>query len=127
MAFSGDVEELLADKALHKVLLAWQAKVANPDLKRYALAEKLEITASIDGERGDPAHEAAVYSALSRLLKKGEVLIKNVERGRFPDHTDYDKIGKSWDLPRALQRYARQASKPKPDQHVVEEDEPLLI
>ena len=95
-------------KALHKVLVAWQAKEANPELKRYDLAKLLGIADAIEGERGDAAHESAVYTTLSRLLKKAEVLIRNVERGRFPDHTDYDKSGKRSELPRALQQDARQ-------------------
>lgn len=114
-------------KALHKVLVAWQTKEANPDLKKYALAEKLGIAASIDGERGDSDHEAAVYSTLSRLLKKAEVLIRNVERGRFPDHTDYDKTGKSWEFPRALQQDARKAEKLQRDQQIEEAGTLLLI
>lgn len=114
-------------KALHKVLVAWQTKEANPDLKRYDLADKLGITDSIEGKRGDSDHEAAVYSTLSRLLKKAEVLIRNVERGRFPDHTDYDKTGRLWDLPRALQQDARRAAKFQHDQQAEQEDAPLLI
>lgn len=91
-------------KSLHKVLTAWQTKEAKPNLKRYELAEELGISQKIEGERGDAAHESAVYSTLSRLLKKAEVLIKNVERGRFPDHTDYDKSGKVPEPPLALRR-----------------------
>jgi hypothetical protein len=89
-------------KSLHKMLMAWRLKEQDPALKRYDLAEKLGITAKIEGERGDAHHDAAVYSVLSRLLKKAEVLIRNVELGRFPDHTDYQKNGLSPELPRAL-------------------------
>lgn len=111
-------------KALHKVLIAWQTKEANPNLKRYDLAEKLGIAAKIEGERGDPDHESAVYTTLSRLLKKAEVLIRNVEHGRFPDHTDYEKSGKVRELPSSLSRLHKQRGKlaePLPD------DEPMLI
>jgi hypothetical protein len=93
-------------RALHKVLDAWQTKEAFPELKRYELAEKLGIAAKIDGARGNAAHESAVYTTLSRLLKKAEVLIRNVERGRFPDHIDYEKVGKVPELPLGLQRLA---------------------
>lgn len=113
-------------KALHKVLVAWQTKEANPDLKRYALAEKLGIAASIDGERGDAAHEAAVYSTLSRMLKRAEVLIRNVEQGRFPDHTDYAKKGQSPELPSALRRLQKSSAKqPMPDADI--DVEPSLL
>lgn len=111
-------------KALHKVLVAWQTKEAFPNIKRYDLAEKLGIAAKIDGERGDPGHESAVYTTLSRLLKKAEVLIRNVEYGRFPDHTDYEKSGKVRELPSALRRLEKQRGKVAES---LPDDEPILI
>jgi len=98
-------------KSLHKILMAWQTKEQHPELKRYDLAKRLGIPARIDGERGDADHDSAVYTTLSRLLKKGEVLIRNVERGRFPDHTDYEKSGQSPELPRALRRLEKASKK----------------
>lgn len=89
-------------KSLHKVLVALQAVEDNPHLKRYDLAELLGITEKITGERGDADHEAAVYSTLARLLKKGRLLIKNTEIGRFPDFTDYEGSGRTPELPDAL-------------------------
>ena len=89
------------------------------------LAERLGIAAQIDGERGDAAHESAVYTALSRLLKKAEVLIRNAEHGRFPDHTDYEKSGKTRELPSALVRLRIKQPSPSPEQMSV--SEPILI
>lgn len=93
-------------KSLHRILTAWQAKQRHTG-KQYALAEALGITAKLAGEKGDPDHERSVYTTLAKLLKKAEVLIRNVERGRFPDHTDYDRTGKTPELPRALQRVTK--------------------
>ncbi|WJS99862.1 hypothetical protein [Novosphingobium humi] len=93
-------------KSLHKILTAWQAKQRHTG-KQYDLAVSLGITDRIDGERGDPDHERSVYTTLKRLLTKAEVLIKNAERGRFPDHTDYDKKGQSPELPSAFKRVTK--------------------
>ncbi len=112
-------------KALHKVLVAWQTKEAFPNIKRYELAERLGITTQIDGERGDAAHESAVYTALSRLLKRAEVLIRNAEYGRFPDHTDYEKSGKTRELPSALVRL--RIKQPSSSTEQMSVSEPILI
>lgn len=82
-------------KSLHKILTARQTEVAYPELSRLKLAEKLGITDKVEGD-------VAAYNALTRLLKKAEVLIRNVERGRFPDFTDYEKSKQTPVLPRAL-------------------------
>ena len=89
-------------KSLHNILVAHQTKEANPDIKRYELAERLGIAQKIKGQRGDVNHDIAVYSALSRPLRKAHLLIKNAEIGRFPDFTDYESKCELPNLPRAL-------------------------
>jgi hypothetical protein len=103
-------------KSLHKILTARQTEEANPGLTRLELAKELGITERVVGD-------VAAYNALTRLLKKAEVLIRNVERGRFPDFTDY-KEGELPELPRAL--------RPKPAERterivVIEDGEELSL
>jgi hypothetical protein len=103
-------------KSLHKILTARQTEEDNPGLTRLELAKELGITERVVGD-------VAAYNALTRLLKKAEVLIRNVERGRFPDFTDY-KEGELPELPRAL--------RPKPAKRterivVIEDGEELSL
>jgi hypothetical protein len=89
-------------KSLRKILIAWDTKQRRPDLGRYALAKELGITAKIEGDEDDVDHKIAVSNELNRRLGKAELLIRNVERGRFPDFTDYETTGKLAEPPRAL-------------------------
>ena len=103
-------------KSLHKILKARQIEDENPKLTRLQLAEKLGITEKVESD-------VAAYNALTRLLKKAELLIRNVERGRFPDFTDY-KEGELPEPPRAL--------RPKPAKRterivVIEDEEELSL
>lgn len=112
-------------KSLHKVLTAWQAKEANPNIKKYDLAKLLGITDKIEGVEGDADHNSIVYTTLKRLLDRANVLIRNVERGRFPDHTDYEKSGKSPELPRALR--PKSVKERGPTEVVTDEEELSLF
>jgi hypothetical protein len=98
--------------SLHKMLSAFRARAANPGLSNYDLAEELGITENVKGTRGSYQHDNVVYTTIGRLLKKADVLVQNVQYGRFPDHTDYAAIGKVPELPRGLAELAsrRQAS-----------------
>jgi hypothetical protein len=97
-------------KSLRKILIAWDTKQRRPDLGRYALAKELGITAKIEGDEDDVDHKIAVSNELNRRLGKAELLIRNVERGRFPDFTDYETTGKVAEPPRALRE---KVTKPK--------------
>jgi hypothetical protein len=97
-------------KSLRKILIAWDTKQRRPDLGRYALAKELGITAKIEGDEDDVDHKIAVSNELNRRLGKAELLIRNVERGRFPDFTDYEATGKLAEPPRALRE---KVTKPK--------------
>lgn len=112
-------------KSLHKSLTAWEAKQKFPNLKQYELAEKLGITAAFAGDEGDVNHKIAVSTELKRRLDKAKLLIRNVERGRFPDFTDYKTTGKLAELPRALRE---KVTKPKTLVFETEDfEEPTLI
>ena len=89
-------------RSLHKIYTALRTQQMNPDLSRYALAKELGITAKLTGDENDLDHKMAASTELHRLLKKEDLLVRNVERGRFPDYTDYEKTGKEPELPRAL-------------------------
>lgn len=67
----------------------------------------------------------AVSVELKRRLDKAKLLIRNVERGRFPDFTDYETTGKSVEPPRALREKTTKAKKPSVDLQDMEE--PTLI
>jgi hypothetical protein len=101
-------------RSLHKIYTAMETKQRNPDLKPYALAKELGITDKIAGDEKDVNHKIAATTELNRLLNKAEMLIRNVEHGRFPDHTDYKKKGTAPELPRALR-----AKQTKKAEHVV--------
>ncbi|MFD1766672.1 hypothetical protein ACFSAG_07430 [Sphingorhabdus buctiana] len=112
-------------KSLYKSLTAWEAKQNFPNLKQYELAKKLGITAAFSGDEGDVNHKIAVSTELKRRLDKAKLLIRNVERGRFPDFTDYEKPGKLVELPRALRD---KVTKPmKPVFETEDFEEPTLI
>ena len=67
----------------------------------------------------------AVSVELKRRLDKAKLLIRNVERGRFPDFTDYETTGKLVELPRALRE---KVTKPKTLVFEIEDfEEPTLI
>lgn len=89
-------------RSLHKIYAALEMQQRRPELGRYALAKELGITDRIAGDERDVDHKMAAANELNRLLKKAEVLVSNVERGRFPDYTDYKKTVKEPELPRAL-------------------------
>ncbi len=89
-------------RSLHKIYTALETKQRRSDLTPYQLAKELGITAKLSGDENDQDHKMAALTELNRLLKKAEVLVRNVERGRFPDHTDYKKKGKEPEPPRAL-------------------------
>ena len=112
-------------KSLHKSLTAWEAKQKHPDLKPYDLAKKIGITETITGDKDDLTHKMAVSVELKRRLDKAKLLIRNVERGRFPDFTDYETTGKLAELPRALRE---KVTKPKTLVFETEDfEEPTLI
>jgi hypothetical protein len=112
-------------KSLHKYLIARDTKQRRPDLGRYALAKELGITANIEGGEKDVDHKIAVSNELNRRLGKAELLIRNVERGRFPDFADYEKPGKLAEPPRALREKATKPKKPALD--LQDMDEPTLF
>lgn len=70
-------------------------------------------------------HDIGVSNELSRLLRKAEILISNVERGRFPDFTDYKKTGHEPEPPRALRR--KSSKRAEPISVVVDEEELSLF
>ena len=98
-------------KSLHKSLTAWEAKQKHPDLKPYDLAKKIGITETITGDKDDLTHKMAVSVELKRRLDKAKLLIRNVERGRFPDFTDYETTGKLAEPPRALREKVTKPTK----------------
>lgn len=108
-------------KSLHKSLQAYEAKQKFPNLKQYELAKKLGITATFAGDEDDVNHKIAVSTELKRRLDKAKLLIRNVERGRFPDFTDYEKPGKLAEPPRALRAKATKPKKPALDLQDMEE------
>lgn len=108
-------------KSLHKSLQAYEAKQKSPNLKPYALAKKIGITETITGDEDDVNHKIAVTTELKRRLDKAKLLIRNVERGRFPDFTDYEKPGKLAEPPRALREKATKPKKPALDLQDMEE------
>lgn len=112
-------------KSLHKSLQAYETKHQFPDLKPYALAKKIGITETITGDEDDVNHKIAVTTELKRRLDKAKLLIRNVERGRFPDFTDYEKPGKLAEPPRALREKAAKLKKSAVDLQDMEE--PTLI
>lgn len=112
-------------KSLHKSLTAWECKQNFPHLKQYELAKKLGITATVAGDEDDVNHKIAVATELKRRIAKAKLLIRNVERGRFPDFTDYEETGKSAELPRGLRLKAIKPAKPVSEMH--DTDEPTLF
>ena len=98
-------------KSLHKSLTAWEAKQKHPDLKPYKLAKKIGITETITGDEDDLTHKMAVSVEHKRRLDKAKLLIRNVERGRFPDFTDYETTGKLAEPPRALREKVTKPTK----------------
>lgn len=112
-------------KSLHKILEAYEAKQQFPDLKQYDLAKKIGIPETITGDEDDVNHKIAVTTELRRRLDKAKLLIRNVERGRFPDFTDYEKRGELAEPPRALRENANKPKKPPVDSQAVEE--PTLL